>query len=236
MGLGDVLRITVLPIDALPIIENLGYIKQFKTDAVLEWRTLERYVRTLVLYLIGCVVLPTGCNSVSTNYLVFLRNIPEIRGYAWGAAMLAALHRSLENYERDDTSNGVSTLGCLKNFSPPPYAFTSLLSMEKVFIMEYIPLTASLILHPLSEPNPEKVKKYFKNLVAAEVRVPMLGCLKIFLPPQYDLQVRLELVFTSLSSMEKVILHDLEVWNGILLADSRQIQKHEKRKLLSLQF
>ncbi|OMP09600.1 hypothetical protein COLO4_05315 [Corchorus olitorius] len=192
--------------------------------------------------------------------------------YAWGAAMLAALHRFWRTTKEITlisqiififSGNGNSTLGYLKNFLPPPYAFTSLLSMEKVFIMEYIPLTASLILHPLSEPNPEvikqdkqgrpmgfpfllgwhhnifvgakkvkasptvkKVKKYFKNLMAAELNgVPTLGCLKIFLPPPYDQQVRLELAFTFLLSMEKAILHELEVCNGILLADSRLIQK-----------
>ncbi|KHG16218.1 hypothetical protein F383_21488 [Gossypium arboreum] len=138
LGLGDVLRITGLPIDGWPVTVNEKEvnvrdlcIQCFGTDKFLEpsktaekpksgicltWlkdnyghldenyvlkgQQLDQYVRATVLYIIGSVVLPSVAKTVSPIYLTFLKNVDKIGSYAWGAAMLASLHRCLQNVNK----------------------------------------------------------------------------------------------------------------------------------------
>lgn len=69
-----------------------------RKDHALEGQDLDCYIRALVLYLIGSFIIPTGSHIVAPVYLLFLKNIEEIGSYAWGAALLANLHRHLENH------------------------------------------------------------------------------------------------------------------------------------------
>lgn len=51
-------------------------------DLDLEGAELDRYVRVVVLYIIGFVILPSTPNVVSLVFLTFLKNVDEIRQYA----------------------------------------------------------------------------------------------------------------------------------------------------------
>lgn len=58
---------------------------------------LRQHVRATALYVIGCIVMPdTSGSAVSSSYLGLLENIEEIKYYAWGAALLARTHHSLD--------------------------------------------------------------------------------------------------------------------------------------------
>ena len=52
-------------------------------------------VQALVLYLIGSVITSFSNATVPLIYLKFLKNIENIKDYAWGVAMLAILQTSL---------------------------------------------------------------------------------------------------------------------------------------------
>ncbi|OMP14280.1 hypothetical protein COLO4_00098 [Corchorus olitorius] len=125
----------------IPLKKLWDYIVKLQHIAVLERQVSEHYVREVVLYLISYVVLPNGCDSVSANYMVFLKDISEIRGYAWGEAMLVTLYRSLENYKRD----GIALVGNLHFLT--------------AFIKMYVRWTATLIRHPYIEPNLEEINQ-----------------------------------------------------------------------------
>lgn len=50
------------------------------------------YVRAFVLFVIGCLIVPSATGAhVSVHYLPLLEDITEIKSYAWGAALLAHL-------------------------------------------------------------------------------------------------------------------------------------------------
>lgn len=66
-----------------------------------------RYVRGFVLYILGTVIFCTKqVKHISMSLLEFLRNIREIKDYAWGVAMLSHLHLSLEKDKDKDQTNG----------------------------------------------------------------------------------------------------------------------------------
>lgn len=72
---------------------------------------IEPYVRAFILFLIGAVVVPDTCgNNVPLMYLSLLENLQNSKNYAWGAALLAHLHVSLENSKRN-SSHRVRRLG-----------------------------------------------------------------------------------------------------------------------------
>ncbi|KAM1120671.1 hypothetical protein ACFX19_002482 [Malus domestica] len=61
---------------------------------------IEPYVRAFLLYLIGSVVFPDYSRKyVHVIYLSLMENLQTIKDYAWGAALLAHLHFSLENFK-----------------------------------------------------------------------------------------------------------------------------------------
>ncbi|CAB4289107.1 unnamed protein product [Prunus armeniaca] len=62
---------------------------------------IEPYVRAFLLYLIGSLVVPSyyGAN-VPVMYLSLMENLQSIKDYAWGAALLAHLHLSMENFKQ----------------------------------------------------------------------------------------------------------------------------------------
>ncbi|XP_021822726.1 serine/threonine-protein phosphatase 7 long form homolog isoform X2 [Prunus avium] len=62
---------------------------------------IEPYVRAFLLYLIGSIVVPSyhGTN-VPVMYLSLMENLQSIKDYAWGAALLAHLHISMENFKQ----------------------------------------------------------------------------------------------------------------------------------------
>ncbi|OMO69254.1 hypothetical protein COLO4_29177 [Corchorus olitorius] len=164
-GLGDVLRITGLPIDGKPVIvkdvdarylcqKYLGKTELFKEHLAgipfaklrefgtsfegrnnLEGQELEFYVRALCLYLIGSVVISQLNHVVPPVYLLFLKDIDDIENYAWGAALLSNLHRSLENHIKYGTDISASV-----NFLT-------------VFVLESVPRVAFHVLHPRATLN-----------------------------------------------------------------------------------
>lgn len=65
-------------------------------DAPIE--IVERYTRAYLLYLVGSTIFSTTTgNKVSIIYLSFFENFDEAGQYAWGAAALAFLYRTLGN-------------------------------------------------------------------------------------------------------------------------------------------
>ncbi|KAK8581457.1 hypothetical protein V6N12_071679 [Hibiscus sabdariffa] len=280
MGLGDVLRITGLPVVGLPVTVNekeknskdlcieffgtdrcprLGAISptwlrekygQLDEGAVLEGKELDHHVQAAVLYILGSIVVPTSANLVSPYYLLFLREIENIKTYAWGAAMLAILHRTLEKYK-------------LKKISTISGNFHFL----TVFILEHIPWVASCLLHPdckiISPDVIDEDKKYrpnvfplqvgwherlycaslrhklhpafsvfhnyFKKLKPADVEwTPYKRLPENFLPSPYDSQVCMERALTFLICMEKAILHDPAVSEQKQLLASCCLQSQKK--------
>lgn len=62
---------------------------------------IEPYVRAFLLYLLGSVVVPDYSRKyVHVIYLSLMENLQSIKDYAWGAALLAHLHFSLENFKQ----------------------------------------------------------------------------------------------------------------------------------------
>lgn len=62
---------------------------------------IEPYVRAFLLYLIGSVVVPDYSGSrVPVMYLSLMEDLESIKDYAWGAALLAHLHFSLESFKQ----------------------------------------------------------------------------------------------------------------------------------------
>lgn len=60
--------------------------------------TIERYTRAYILYLVGSTIFSTTTgNKVSIMYLPFFENFEEAGKFAWGAAALAFLYRTLGN-------------------------------------------------------------------------------------------------------------------------------------------
>ncbi|EXB26148.1 hypothetical protein L484_010465 [Morus notabilis] len=72
---------------------------------------IERYTRAYLLYLVGCTIFSTTTgNKVPVMYLTLFENFDQCRKYAWGAAALASLYRSLGNASLSSQS---SISGCL---------------------------------------------------------------------------------------------------------------------------
>lgn len=60
--------------------------------------TIERYTRAYLLYLVGSTIFSTTTgNKVPIMYLPLFENFDEAGKYAWGAAALAMLYRTLGN-------------------------------------------------------------------------------------------------------------------------------------------
>ncbi|EXC09160.1 hypothetical protein L484_005116 [Morus notabilis] len=60
--------------------------------------TIERYTRAYILYLVGSTIFSTTTgNKVSIMYLSFFENFEEAGKFAWGAAALSFLYRTLGN-------------------------------------------------------------------------------------------------------------------------------------------
>ncbi|KAK4434785.1 protein MAIN-LIKE 1 [Sesamum alatum] len=100
-----------------------------------------RYLRALFLYVIGSVIVPSNSQDIHCCYLLFLRDIEKIKDYAWGAAMLAIVHRALEKVITNNNS-----IACNAHF----------LTMA---ILEYIPKAASLVLHNCNDISVDFVER-----------------------------------------------------------------------------
>ncbi|GMI79558.1 MAINTENANCE OF MERISTEMS [Hibiscus trionum] len=158
IGLGDVLRITGLPIDGEPVIVDerkivpsalcsrcLGNTDMLVNDVDISlpllkeqfgkfkpdhvFENIDFHVRAAVIYILGSVVVPSSSSTVPSLYLTFLEDIKKIGNYAWGAAMLTHLYYSMDKI--DDVKSGISG-----NFH-----FVSM------FIFEHIPCVVSQLLH-----------------------------------------------------------------------------------------
>ncbi|KAK5819229.1 hypothetical protein PVK06_024202 [Gossypium arboreum] len=135
---------------------------------------------------IGMILFLKG-KSLTT---LFGRNVDEIERYAWGVAMLATLHRSLE----DHIKYGQVLYG---NFH-----------FVTVFIFKHILWVASRLLHPAIKKisiifiteDLQNRPNFFSLLVEWTPYARLLGN---FLPSPYDGQVALERALTSLISQEK---------------------------------
>lgn len=64
----------------------------------LEGKDLNYYIQAFVLYLNMSAIAPSSSHVVVPVYLLVLKNIEEIRSYAWGMTLLANLHCILENH------------------------------------------------------------------------------------------------------------------------------------------
>lgn len=117
---------------------------------------IEPYVRAFLLYLIGSLVVPSyhGAN-VPVMYLSLMENLQSIKDYAWGAALLAHLHLSMENFKQSYSprrrnilighscslmvSNNLVSVNPLLNFHVPNLINNFIISFLQVFAMERIP-------------------------------------------------------------------------------------------------
>ncbi|XP_050370587.1 protein MAIN-LIKE 2-like [Argentina anserina] len=138
--LEDVALILGLPIDGKPVLgvtrppgnmcENLlGEVPGDLTGGMLKltWlkerfstcpedapiNEIERHTRAYLLYLVGCTIFSTTTgNKVSVMYLPLFKNFDEAGKFAWGAAALAFLYRSLGNasLKSQSTISGSLTL------------------------------------------------------------------------------------------------------------------------------
>ncbi|KAL4283113.1 hypothetical protein GQ457_16G013200 [Hibiscus cannabinus] len=125
--LGDVLRITGLPIDGRAVIVDESSIdlkrlcsKYLGSEQLLHHgdinlpklqssfgnfqpggtvKELKYHVRAYILYIIGSVLAHSPSSSVPALYLQLLRKVERIGQYAWGAAMLAHLYYHLDTME-----------------------------------------------------------------------------------------------------------------------------------------
>jgi hypothetical protein len=60
---------------------------------------LEQHVRAAVLYVIGSIIMPAASRTVvSFSFLYFLKDINQIKDYAWGAALLAQVYDSMKSW------------------------------------------------------------------------------------------------------------------------------------------
>lgn len=76
-------------------------------------RLVAIYTKAYVMYILGRILFSSSSrNVVHPRYLLFLENVTEISEYAWGAAVLACLYRSLHKASRRGAKalNGCSTL------------------------------------------------------------------------------------------------------------------------------
>lgn len=67
------------------------------------------YVRAYVLFIIGCFVCPDPSGKfVSISFLRLLNTKEDFNRYAWGAALLAHLHRSLDSFFNPKTKGNLA--------------------------------------------------------------------------------------------------------------------------------
>ncbi|KAL4278515.1 hypothetical protein GQ457_03G010280 [Hibiscus cannabinus] len=156
--LGDVLRITGLPIDGRAVIVDESSIdlkrlcsKYLGSEQLLHHgdinlpksqssfgnfqpggtvKELKYHVRAYILYIIGSVLTPSPSSSVPALYLQLLRKVKRIGQYAWGAAMLAHLYYHLDTMEESK------------------YCVSGNFHLLSMFIFERIPWIVSQLLHP----------------------------------------------------------------------------------------
>ncbi|KAL4281767.1 hypothetical protein GQ457_03G010600 [Hibiscus cannabinus] len=156
--LGDVLRITGLPIDGRAVIVDESSIdlkrlcsKYLGSEQLLHHgdinlpklqssfgnfqpggtvKELKYHVRAYILYIIGSVLAPSPSSSVPALYLQLLRKVKRIGQYAWGAAMLAHLYYHLDTMEESK------------------YCVSGNFHLLSMFIFERIPWIVSQLLHP----------------------------------------------------------------------------------------
>lgn len=77
---------------------------QLPRDADME--TVVTYTKAYVLFVIGKVLFTfSNRDVVHARYILFLRDIDKICTYAWEAAVLACLYRSLHKATRIDAKN-----------------------------------------------------------------------------------------------------------------------------------
>ncbi|KAL4367195.1 hypothetical protein GQ457_05G014100 [Hibiscus cannabinus] len=156
--LGDVLRITGLPIDDRAVIVDESSIdlkrlcsKYLGSEQLLHHgdinlpklqssfgnfqpcgivKELKYHVRAYILYIIGSVLAPSPSSSVPALYLQLLRKVERIGQYAWGATMLAHLYYHLDTMEESK------------------YCVSGNFHLLSMFIFERIPWIVSHLLHP----------------------------------------------------------------------------------------
>lgn len=94
IGLEDVLYTSGFPKNGKPVRKTFMVVPPVIHENSDEFR---QHVRATALYVIGCIVMPdTSGSAVSSSYLGLLENIEEIKYCAWGAALLAQTHHSLD--------------------------------------------------------------------------------------------------------------------------------------------
>ncbi|KAL4298051.1 hypothetical protein GQ457_12G030750 [Hibiscus cannabinus] len=156
--LGDVLRITGLPIDGRAVIVDELSIdlkrlcsKYLGSEQLLHHgdinlpklqssfgnfqpggtvKELKYHVQAYILYIIGSVLAPSPSSSVPALYLQLLRKVERIGQYAWGAAMLAHLYYHLDTMEESK------------------YCVSGNFHLLSMFIFERIPWIVSQLLDP----------------------------------------------------------------------------------------
>ncbi|QCD81552.1 Aminotransferase-like [Vigna unguiculata] len=114
--LEDVLFLTGLPIDGKPIIPAFSRDEDafsiFESNAkTLSLGELKRIacgqgpqnhkIYVVLLFIINCIIVPSGDGHLChPTYVQFIKELNDVNGYAWGAALLSFLYHGMKKYRK----------------------------------------------------------------------------------------------------------------------------------------
>ncbi|PWA95364.1 serine/threonine-protein phosphatase 7 [Artemisia annua] len=118
----------------------------------IENEQLDVYVRAYVLFIIGTMLLSDNTDSVAIYYLQFIENLhpSSLNSYAWGAAVLARLHQSLQLTKK--SIRGASWI--LEEIKWTPYERFSGIDKQRIFYSRTILFDFQKIIYHMPEKAP----------------------------------------------------------------------------------